>query len=71
MAKKEITINELAAMVQEGFAGQERSFGKRFEGIEKDLKIIKAQLADAVPRSEFQKLEHRVDYLENTLNIKK
>ena len=61
---KNITIEDLAEMVQKGFAGQD----KRFDKIENDLIIIKGQLADVVHKSEFDKLESRVEYLENILD---
>jgi hypothetical protein len=61
MAK--ITIDKLAEMVQKGFAGQD----KKFDDLKKDLTFIKGQLADVVHQSEFDKLEGRVEYLENIL----
>jgi len=72
MAKKNITINDLAIMVQKGFTGVDLKFEqveKSFGKIEKDLTIIKGQLADVVHHSEFDKLESRVEYLENVLNL--
>ena len=62
---KNITIDQLAEMVQTGFTGQDRKLDK----IEKDLTIIKGQLADVVHQSEFNSLESRVEYLENILNV--
>ena len=63
MAK--ITIDKLAEMVQKGFTGQD----KKFDDLKKDLTFIKGQLADVVHQSEFDKLEGRVEYLENILKI--
>ena len=71
MAKK-ITIDKLAQMVQKGFAEQSEKFtglDGRFDKIEKDLTIIKGQLVDVVHKSEFEKLESRVEYLENILDV--
>jgi len=70
MAK--ITIDKLAEMVQKGFSGQDEKFGKidkKFEDIKKDLTFIKGQLADVVHQSDFDKLEGRVEYLENIIKI--
>ena len=64
---KNITINELAAMVKGGFDGVDR----KFERVEKDLTFIKGQLADVVHQSEFDKSEGRVEYLETILAGKK
>ncbi len=60
---KNITIDELADMIQKGFAGQD----KRFDKIEQDLTTIKGQLVDVVYKSEFNKLENRVADIENLL----
>lgn len=66
---KRITIDNLAVMVQKGFSEQSETLNKRFDKIEKDLTIIKGQLVDVVHRSDFDKLENRVEYLENILNL--
>lgn len=67
MVKKNITIDDLAIMVQKGFDGQDNRFSK----IEKDLSIIKGQLAGVIYKPDFDKLEMRVEYLENMLAVKK
>jgi protein-arginine kinase activator protein McsA len=72
MAK--ITIDKLAEMVQKGFSGQDEKFGKiatkeQLEDVKRDLTFIKGQLADVVHQSEFDKLEGRVEYLENVLKV--
>jgi len=67
MAKKNITTDELAVMVQKGFNGVD----SKLEQINKDLVIIKSQLAGVVYRPDFDKLESRVEYLENILALKK
>ncbi len=78
MAKKNITIDDLAKMIKEGFdktvtlvqfESQTEIFNKKFDKIEKDLTFIKGQLADVVHKSDFNKLESRVEYLENILNL--
>jgi len=82
MAKKNITIDDLAVMMKNSFDGQAEVFSKRFEEqteflnkkfhkIDENLTMIKGQLADVVHKSEFEKLESRVDYLENILALKK
>jgi hypothetical protein len=43
----------------------------RLTRIEKDLTIIKGQLTDVVHEPKFEKLEGRVDYLENIMAVKK
>lgn len=69
MAKKNITINDLAVMMKNSFDGQAEIVNKRFDKVEKDLTIIKSQLAGVVYKPDFDKLEMRVEYLENTLNL--
>ena len=66
---EKITINKLAEMVQKGFAGQDKKFDELKNDIKKDLTFIKGQLADVVHQSEFDKLEGRVEYLENILKV--
>lgn len=77
MAKKNITINDLAIMVQKGFDGADKHFEKtatveqldslkkwaegRFNRIEKLL--IEEQ------NRKIEKLESRIEYLENMLNL--
>lgn len=74
MAK--ITIDKLAKIINDGFNGQmeymEKRFtgqDKKFEDLKKDLTFIKGQLADVVHQAEFDKLEGRVEYLENILKV--
>lgn len=71
MAKKNITINDLAVMMKNSFDGQAEIVNKRFDKVEKDLTIIKSQLAGVVYKPDFDKLEMRVEYLENVLALKK
>ena len=67
MAKKNLTIDNLAVMMKNSFDGQAEIVNKRFDKVEKDLSIIKSQLAGVVYRPDFDKLESRVKYLENVL----
>lgn len=62
---KNVTIDQLAEMVQSGFVGVEA----KLEKVNKDLAIIKGQLAGVVYKPDFDKLEMRVEYLENVLNL--
>lgn len=64
---KNITIDELAKMVKDGF--DNAATKEQFEDVKRDLTFIKGQLADVVHQSEFDKLEGRVEYLENMLNL--
>lgn len=55
MAKRKVTIEDLARMVKEGFdevTGWQRWAAKHFEGIDADLKVIRKQLAGVVYRHE-------------------
>lgn len=82
MAEKQITNNQLAKMIKKSFDSVEKRFDQmatkeQFEGLdkrvggvegrlalmEKDVKYIKENVEDA------RKLEQRVDYIENVLNI--
>ena len=65
MAK--ITIDKLAEMVKKGF--DNAATKQQFEDVKRDLTFIKGQLADVVRQSEFDKLEGRVECLENILKI--
>jgi len=64
---KNITIDELAQMVQEGFA--KTASKEQVDRIEKDIKEIKYDLKETTKRTD--KLEMQVDYVENVLAIKK
>jgi DNA anti-recombination protein RmuC len=74
MTKKNITIDELAVMMKNIFDGQNEFLNKRFDKIdehfgkiEKDIKDIKGDLKETIKRTD--KLEMRVDYVENVLDI--
>ena len=74
MTDKKITIEDLAVMVKNGFdktSTKEQFDGleKRVGNIEKDVKSIKDTLESVVGRSD--KLETRVDFIENTLALPK
>ncbi|KKP32304.1 MAG: hypothetical protein A2312_00040 [Candidatus Staskawiczbacteria bacterium RIFOXYB2_FULL_32_9] len=73
---KKITINKLAVMMKNGFDNQTKILVERFNKIDKDMsdvkkdiKDIKYTLDDTVKRTD--KLEMRVDFVENVLAIKK
>jgi len=70
---KNITIDQLAEMVQRGFSDMTGKMAtkQQFENVKKDLTIIKSQLAGVVYKPDFDKLEIRVEYLENILALKK
>ena len=79
---KNITIDKLAEIINTGFENQTKHFDKRFDDqadaingrfnkVENDLKHIKTQLTDVVHEPKFEKLETRVDYLENIMAVKK
>ena len=70
---KNITIDQLAEMVQTGFSDMTGKMAtkQQFEDVKKDLAIIKGQLAGVVYKPDFDRLEMRVEYLENILALKK
>lgn len=80
MAEKNITINELAKMINMSFekvATKEQVGNLEFkvdglkikvDRIEKDVSEIKVLVKDD-HRKRIEKLEMRVEYLENTLNL--
>ena len=79
MVNKKITTDQLAVIINKGFQGQMDYMEKKFEVIDKnftqvatkkeldevkkDVKYIKENLDEA------GKLGHRVDYIENVLNV--
>jgi cell shape-determining protein MreC len=70
--KKEITMDDLAVMVQNGFLSVE----KRIDGIEVDIKEVKntterieAELNKKVDKFEHKDLEYRVEKLEKKFPI--
>ena len=71
---KNITIDKLAEIINDGFNGQMEYMGKEFGKIgkdmnilKKDLKEVKNDLKDTIKKTD--KLEMRVDYVENILDI--
>lgn len=79
---EKITIDKLAEIINKGFNEQTKHFNKvldeKFDKVEKDMgemkkdiKQIKTQLTDVVHEPKFEKLETRVDYLENIMAVKK
>jgi archaellum component FlaC len=87
MKKKNLTIDDLAIMVQKGFEGTsgkgqveklenqvenlERWAKSRFDNVDRDLKGIRKQLTGIVYRHEFEGLDDRVKDLENLLAVKR
>lgn len=85
MAKKNITIDDLAVMMKNSFDGQNELLNKRFDkiderfnkadkridNVEKTLTSIKRDTANIVHQEEFDKLEGRVGILEGTCVLKK
>jgi len=73
MAKKDITINDLAVMVQKGFektatVEQLEKLENEFTIMQNEMKVIrKHQIIHTIYRDEFEKLEDRVEKLENML----
>lgn len=76
MKNKNITIDDLATMINKGFANTatkehvehlEEWAAGRFNNIEKSLKDIRKQLTGIIYRHEFEELEVRVKDLENLL----
>lgn len=77
--EKDITINELAVIINKGFQGQmdymEKRFAdlatkdqlgkieKRIENLESDVKFLKENAIEQAS------IPHRVEYIENVLNI--
>ena len=84
MKKENITINDLAGMVQKGFEGVDKQFEKtatveqvdnlkkwaegKFDKIDKRFDRIEKVLIEEQNRR-IEKLESRMEYLENMLNL--
>ncbi|HQK63550.1 MAG TPA: hypothetical protein PLF16_00180 [Candidatus Staskawiczbacteria bacterium] len=78
MNKNEITIEDLAQMVQKGFDETNRNMDKRFAQVDKqfaemhhELKGVRRDMLDVVYQPEFDDLKDRVVELENTTLRKK
>lgn len=85
MAKRKMTIDDLARLVKEGFDETARksdfmalrsdmgSFQKwtmrRFDRVDEDFRMVKRQLPGLVNRLEFEKLETRVKDIEDLLAV--
>jgi len=65
MKKKNITIDDLARMVQKEFSEINQKLGK----LDRNDQLILKRLEGVVYRTEFEKLEIRVTELENLLAI--
>lgn len=71
MPKKDVTINELAAMVKEGFDDVAHGMNKRFDNLEERMDVmekshdeIKLRLDNVAYRFEIVELQRRVELLE-------
>lgn len=71
MPKKNITINELAVMVKEGFDEVTHGMNKRFDNLEEQMDVmeksheeIKLKLDNVAYRFEIVELQRRVELLE-------
>ena len=77
MAKKNITIDDLAKMINKGFQGTAEQIDElevwtkeKLNILENEVKIIrKHQIIHTIYRDEFEKLENRVAELENMLDF--
>lgn len=83
LSGKKITIDKLAQIINDGFNGQMKHMDEKFEKIgkdmgemksdisvlKKDVKEINHKLDDVT--SNANKIEMRVDYLENIMAVKK
>lgn len=64
--KKEMTMDDLARIVQEGFLNMDNKFSNRFDGVEKRLDKVESRL-DRV-EEKLDKVEVRLDGVENRLD---
>lgn len=75
MANKEVTMEDLARMVKEGFdenTDQHQQIFDRLDKLEENQEKIIMDLENVVHQDQFEKLEQRVEKLEQTvLSIKK
>ncbi|MDD4900512.1 MAG: hypothetical protein PHS62_00145 [Patescibacteria group bacterium] len=78
MKNKKVTIEDLAAMVQTGFAEAENSHSKRFnrteerlDTLERGQEEIKLKLDNVAYRFELVELQRRVEILEKKVSNKR
>jgi len=69
MEKKNITIDDLAVMVQKGFYEIDQKLNKLDNKMDNGNRMILKRLEGVVYRTEFEKLEVRVVELENLLAV--
>ncbi|HQK64098.1 MAG TPA: hypothetical protein PLF16_03025 [Candidatus Staskawiczbacteria bacterium] len=75
--EKDITINELAVIINKGFRGQMDYMEKKFDAIDKRFEDVDKKFEDLKKDVNFLKenaieqasIPHRVEYIENVLNI--
>lgn len=75
---KNISNDELAVMINQGFQGVEENMNKKFNEVNKSIKILKEgqgnielRLANVAYRFELQELQQRVENLEKKVGVKK
>ena len=69
MVKSKITIDDLAGIVKRGFDNADEKVNARFDKVDARLDRIEKKLEGVVYLREFEKLEERVKFLEETLAI--
>lgn len=76
--KKNITLDDLAGMVAQGFSDMDSKFDKKFTDFDKKLSTleegqehIKLKLDNVAYRFELVELQKRVDLLEKHIGIKR
>jgi len=77
MDNKDITINELAVMVKNGFDGADRKVSESFrqvdsrlDRLENNQRTILSRLEDVVYKTELDQLKERVKIIEEAIALK-
>jgi len=77
MENKDITINELAVMVKNGFDEADKRVGDRFDRVDSRLdkleynqRTILTRLEDVVYKTELDQLKERIKIIEEAISIK-
>ena len=81
IAKKKMTLDNLAILMAGGFSGLEERLTKKIDDVEKEVEGVKNQLAGTNKRiddfvvtrvkyEDHNKLKDRVDFIEKKLEIK-
>jgi hypothetical protein len=69
MPKKETTINELAGMVQNGFLEMGDRMDSRFNGVEKEMKLMRQDIEEV--RLRLDNVAYRFELEELKFNLEK